>query len=48
MIDNSDKRMNGLQMCFSQSLKGSSLMIFVEEKMGATAVDENDALLLAF
>ena len=35
-------------MCSFQTSTGTLLMFLVEEKMGATAVDEEDELLLVF
>ena len=35
-------------MCSFQTSTGTLLMFLVEEKMGATAVDEDDELLLVF
>jgi hypothetical protein len=46
-IDNSVKS-NFWQMCSFQTSTGTLLMLLVEEKMGATAVDEDEALLLVF
>jgi hypothetical protein len=47
-IDNSVRFRNFWQMCSFQTSTGTRLMLLVEEKMGATTVDEDDELLLVF